>query len=157
MIQAIQLPEDTRKVVVKMTVPLIASFLAKQQRVTDIANTLNQDHSNVSKYIKRHYDKLIPLIDTGDGLSALQSKYIAQRAKDKIDNIFDSPEAFTKKDLIPLTAVSDRHTQQYRLLSDKSTENVSVDAIQGRRTDRSKRLQELRSESLMLKGEEINV
>lgn len=139
MIEAIELHKDTTKVIVRMTIPIIASLLAKQQRITDIANVLNQDIGNVSNYIKTNYDKLAPLIDNQDVLAAMHSKYIAQRAKDKIDDIFNSQEAFSKKDLIPLTAVSDRHTQQYRLLSDKSTQNVTVASMDASLDDLDKR------------------
>lgn len=144
MIQAIEAHHKTAKVIVTMTVPIIASLLVKQQRVTDIANLLNQSTTNVSKYIKRHYDRLAPLIDDQDVLAAMHSKYIAQRAKDKIDDIFDSPETYSKRDLIPLTAVSDRHTQQYRLLSDKSTQNVNMATNEGNIDDQGKANEALR-------------
>lgn len=152
MIEAIELHKDTTKVIVRMTIPVIASLLAKQQRITDIANILNQDIGNVSNYIKTNYDKLAPLIDNQDVLAAMHSKYIAQRAKDKIDDIFDSQESFSKKDLIPLCAVSDRHTQQYRLLSDKATHIVSMDVVHDRREDRAKRIEALRAEKAKLIG-----
>ena len=41
----------------------------------------------VSSYIKAHYEELLPLVDTSDGLSAMMSKHIATKAKGKIDNI----------------------------------------------------------------------
>ena len=71
----------------------------------------------------------MPLIDDKDVYSAMQAKYISNRAKDELENVLNTCNDFSKKDLIPLTAVSDRHTQQYRLLSDRSTSNVSVSAV----------------------------
>ncbi len=42
---------------------------------------------------------------------------------------------------------------KYRLLSDKSTQNVSMDVIGTRREDRHKRIDELRQARLELTGE----
>ncbi len=139
----IQILENLPKIRVKLTVPLVASYLSKGYRVTDIAKICNQSHQWVSEYISKHYDELMPLLDNEDVIAAMQAKYISQRARNELENDFDTCNDFTKKDLIPLTAVSDRHTQQYRLLSDKSTSNVSVEAVDARVEDRNKRLIEI--------------
>ncbi len=126
----IQSLENLPKIRVKLTIPLVASYLSKRYRVTDIARICNQSHQWVSEFIQKNCDELLPLIDDKDIFAAMQAKHIAQQARNKLENIFDTCKDFNKKDLIPLTAVSDRHTQQYRLLSDKSTENVSMDIVE---------------------------
>ncbi len=139
----IQILENLPKIRVKLTIPLVASYLSKGYRVTDIAKICNQSHQWVSEYISKHYDELMPLLDNEDVIAAMQAKYISQRARNELENVFDTCNDFTKKDLIPLTAVSDRHTQQYRLLSDKSTSNVSIDTVVRDRADLAKRKAEL--------------
>ena len=151
MIQTVEKLRDV-KVKVKLSVPLIASFLTKQYRQVDIAKACNVSEQAVSKYIKKHFDELAPLIDTTDGILAMQSKHLANKAQEKIEGILEV-DSFNKKDLVPLNIVSGTHIDKYRLLSDKSTQNVSMDVIGTRREDRHKRIDELRQARLELTGE----
>ncbi len=125
----IQPLENLPKTRVKLTVPLIASYLSCNYRVKDIAKATGQGHQWVSEFIKKNYGSLMPLVDNQDVYAAMQAKHVAIKAKDKLNDIIDTCQDFNKRDLIPLTAVSDRHTQQYRLLSDKPTAKVSIDQI----------------------------
>ena len=125
MIESLEKLSETK---VKLSVPLIASFITKQYRQVDIAKACNVSDQAVSSYIKKHYDQLLPLIDTSDGLSAMMSKHIAVKAKGRINNIL-TVDTFNKKDLVPLNIVAGTQIDKYRLLSDKSTENVSIGAI----------------------------
>ncbi len=127
MIQTVEKLRDV-KVKVKLSVPLIASFLTKQYRQVDIAKACNVSEQAVSKYIKKHFDELAPLLDTTDGILAMQSKHLANKAQEKIEGILEV-DSFNKKDLVPLNIVSGTHIDKYRLLSDKSTQNVSIDAV----------------------------
>ena len=127
MIQQLEKLSETK---VKLSVPLIASFITKQYRQVDIAKACNVSDQAISSYIKRHYDQLLPLIDSSDGLSAMMSKHIATKAKVEINNILDI-DTFNKKDLVALNIVAGTQIDKYRLLSDKSTENVSIGAING--------------------------
>ena len=70
----------------------------------------------------------MPLVDTSDGLSAMMSKHIATKTKERIDNIL-TVDTFNKKDLVALNITAGTQIDKYRLLSDKSTSNVSIDAI----------------------------
>ena len=58
----------------------------------------------------------------------MMSKHIATKAKERIDNIL-TVDTFNKKALVPLNIVAGTQIDKYRLLSDKSTENVSIGAI----------------------------
>jgi len=127
MIQQLEKLSETK---VKLSVPLIASFITKRYRQVDIAKACNVSDQAISSYIKRHYDQLLPLIDSSDGLSAMISKHIASKAKTEINNILDI-DTFNKKDLVALNIVAGTQIDKYRLLSDKSTENVSIGAIDG--------------------------
>jgi hypothetical protein len=53
----------------------------------------------------------------------MMSKHIATKAKERIDNIL-TVDTFNKKDLVPLNIVAGTQIDKYRLLADKSTENV---------------------------------
>ena len=127
MIEAIEKLSETK---VKLSVPLIASFITKRYRQSDIARACNVSDQAVSSYIKKHYEELLPLVDTSDGLSAMMSKHIASKAKVEINNILDI-DTFNKKDLVALNIVAGTQIDKYRLLSDRSTSNVSVSAVDG--------------------------
>ncbi len=124
----IQSLDNLNKLKVKLTVPIIANFILKGLRQADIAKACNVSDQAVSSYIKKHYDEIIPIVDPTDRLMALQAKNTARKALDKIDNIINV-EDFTKKDLFPLNVVAGTQIDKYRLLSDKSTANVSIDQV----------------------------
>ncbi len=124
MIQALEQFTPDHKV--KLSVPLIATYLKHGYNRNQIAKLCNVDHSAVYQYCKRYYDKLRPLIDTTDSYAATVADHVANEAKHKLLDIISTTDDWDKRDLIPLTAVSDRHTTQARLLSDKSTSNVSM-------------------------------
>lgn len=142
MIEALEKLSETK---VKLSVPLIASFIAKQYRQSDIAKACNVSDQAVSSYIKAHYEELLPLVDTSDGLSAMMSKHIATKAKEKIDNIL-TVDKFDKKDLVALNITAGTQIDKYRLLSDKSTQNVSIHSIESN-------IKELEQESAALDKE----
>ena len=108
---------------VKLSVPLVASYLSRGIRQADIARICNVSPQAVNDYIKRHSDQLAPLID-GEDILIMKAKHIASKAQENIITILDdTPE---KKDMIALNAISGTHIDKYRLLSDKSTSNISI-------------------------------
>ncbi|MHC4270097.1 MAG: hypothetical protein ACYSTS_16760 [Planctomycetota bacterium] len=151
----IQPLENIPKTRVKLTVPLIASYLSCNYNVTSIAKATGQGHQWVSEFIKKNYDALLPLIDKQDVYAAMQAKHVAHKAKEKLNDIIDTCNDFNKRDLIPLTAVSDRHTQQYRLLSDKSTANVSIDQVHANREELRARKEMLLARLKEIRGERV--
>ena len=148
MIESLEKLSETK---VKLSVPLIASFIAKQYRQVDIARACNVSDQAVSSYIKKHYEELLPLVDTSDGLSAMMSKHIATKAKERIDNIL-TVDTFNKKDIVPLNIVAGTQIDKYRLLSDKSTKNVSIDAIDGNIVDCDRAIQKAKARIKKLTG-----
>ncbi len=128
---------------VKLTVPLVASYLARGVKRTKIAELCNVSFQAVYDYCDRHYEELAPLIDTSDSILAIKSKHIAVKAQERILKHLNQSE---KKDLFALNAISGTHIDKMRLLSDKSTQNVSIDAIHTRIKDRQKRREELLAE-----------
>ncbi len=62
----IQPLENLPKTRVKLTVPLIASYLSCNYNVTSIAKATGQGHQWVSEYIKKNYDSLLPLVGNQD-------------------------------------------------------------------------------------------
>jgi predicted DNA-binding protein YlxM (UPF0122 family) len=147
----IQIVEKFSKIKIKLSVPLISAYLAKGHIPADIARACNVSDQAVSKYIKKHYDELAPLVDTTDKLLAMQSKHLANKAQEKIEDIL-KVDSFNKKDLVPLNIVSGTHIDKYRLLSDKSTSNVSVEALDARIEDRDKRIIEVEARIKALVG-----
>ena len=121
MIQELENLETKHKV--KLTVPLVASYLARGVKRTKIAALCNISNQAVYDYCDRHYEELAPLIDISDSIMAMKSKHIAEKAQKRILIHLDESE---KKDLFALNAISGTHIDKYRLLSGESTENVSV-------------------------------
>ncbi len=78
MIQGLENLETKHKV--KLTIPLVASYLARGVKRTKIAELCNVSNQAVYDYCDRHYDEIVPLIDTSDILLAIKSKHIAERA-----------------------------------------------------------------------------
>ncbi len=138
----IQTLEKFSKIKIKLSVPLISVYIAKGYRQVDIAKDCNISEQAVSNFIKKHRDEIIPLIDTTDGIAAFRAKHIANKVEDKIEDIL-AVEEFNKKDIGSLTIAYGVHTDKYRLLSDKSTQNVSIDAVVGDRKELAKRKAEL--------------
>ena len=128
---------------VKLSVPLIASYLARGVKRTKIAEICNVSNQAVYDYCDRHYEELAPLIDTSDSIMAMKSKHIAEKAQERLLVHLKDTE---KKDLFALNAISGTHIDKMRLLSDKSTQNVSMDVLHGRREERQKRREELLAE-----------
>ncbi len=134
---------------VKLTVPLVASYLARGVKRTKIAELCNVSFQAVYDYCDRHYEELAPLIDTSDSILAIKSKHIAVKAQERILKHLNQSE---KKDLFALNAISGTHIDKMRLLSDKSTQNVSIDEIHTRIEDRQKRREELLAELKTVTG-----
>ena len=149
MIESLEKLSETK---VKLSVPLIASFITKQYRQVDIAKACNVSDQAVSSYIKKHYAELLPLVDTSDGLSAMMSKHIATKAKERIDNIL-TVDTFNKKDLVALNITAGTQIDKYRLLSDKSTSNVSIDTIDAEINELTEREKELEAQLRELEGD----
>jgi predicted DNA-binding protein YlxM (UPF0122 family) len=123
MIQGLENLETKHKV--KLTVPLVASYLARGVKRTKIAALCNISNQAVYDYCDRHYEELAPLIDISDSIMAMKSKHIAEKAQKRILIHLDESE---KKDLFALNAISGTHIDKFRLLSDRSTSNVSIQA-----------------------------
>ncbi len=133
MIHDIENLEPNHKV--KLSVPLIASYLARGVKRTKIAEICNVSFQAVYDYCDRHYEELAPLIDTSDGILAIKSKHVANLAQERLIIHLNETE---KKDLFALNAISGTHIDKMRLLSDKSTSNISVAALDANIDDQTK-------------------
>jgi len=121
MIQELENLETKHKV--KLTVPLVASYLARGVKRTKIAEICNISNQAVYDYCDRHYEELAPLIDTTDSIMVMKSKHIAEKAQERILGHLDESE---KKDLFALNAISGTHIDKMRLLSEKSTAIINM-------------------------------
>ncbi len=117
---------------VKLSIPLLATYLARGLKRSEIARICNVSRSAVTDYCNRHYTQLAPLIDKTNTLMANKSKYIANLAQDRI--IEHLPKT-TEKSLIALNAISGTHIDKSQLLQGESTDILSVkvskDTIKG--------------------------
>ncbi len=109
---------------VPLSVPLIATYIAKGYTRADISRVCNVSRSAVSQYIDTHFDELGPLVGD-DTMMAMKARYVADKAQDKLIELL--PEA-TKKDLFALNAISGTHVDKMKLLSGEATQIFSVKA-----------------------------
>lgn len=147
MIQGLEQLDTKHKV--KLTIPLVASYLARGVKRTQIAKICNISNAAVYDYCDRHYEELAPLIDTSDGIMAMKSKHIAEKAQERLLIHLKDSE---KKDLFALNAISGTHIDKMRLLSDKSTHNISMDALHANREELATRRSELQAQIDELRG-----
>ncbi|MCP5058862.1 MAG: hypothetical protein GY937_19345 [bacterium] len=115
-----------------LTVPIIASFLIKGFNHRMIAETLNCSRPWVSQFIKDNAESLAPLVDNDSGIAAVKHKHAANVAVDKLIEYL--PES-KPKDIYTLSVISAMQTDKGRLLSNKSTANISIDDITASRAD----------------------
>jgi predicted transcriptional regulator len=146
MTHALENLETTHKV--KLSVPLVASYLARGIKRTQIAKLCNISAAAVYDYCDRHYEELAPLIDTSDGIMAMKSKHIAEKAQERILKHLKDSE---KKDLFALNAISGTHIDKMRLLSDKSTQNINMETLNASSQELKIRREELLSRLSTLK------
>lgn len=125
---------------VKLSIPLLATYLKRGVNMSEISRICNITPQAVSDYIKRHYDKLSPLVDETGLLQATKAQHVADFAQDRLLLHLRDTD---KKDLFALNAISGTHIDKYRLLSDKSTENVSMTSLDTSLDDLNKREQEI--------------
>lgn len=119
------------KIKIRLTVPLVAAYLSQGLIPADIARRTNQSSGWVSDFMSKHYDVLIPLVTDQSMVSAMEARYIANLARHRLTGILLNDEIdWNKRDLIPLTATSDQHTKQDRLLTGESTSNVSYNTYE---------------------------
>ncbi len=108
---------------VKLSVPLIATYLTRGLKRSEISRICNVSRQAVTDYCNRHYDQLAPLLDTTNTLRANKAKYIADIAQDKI---LEHLPKTTEKSLIALNAISGTHTDKAITLSGGSNINISI-------------------------------
>ena len=107
----------------KLSVPLLATYLRRGVSQADIARICNVSPQAVNDYTQRHSDELAPLIDKDDSYLTTVHKQIALKAGKNIVELLDlTPE---KKDMIALNAISGTHTDKYKASVGKVT-NITV-------------------------------
>ncbi len=121
-----QLEPDTK---IPLSVPLIASYFQRGYKRGQMAAFFNTSKSAVYDYCKKHYEELAPFLDNTDTYKANVAQHVSNQAKKVLLNVIDTTTDWDKRDLIPLTAVSDRHQTQAQMLSGKATQVVTYETL----------------------------
>ena len=137
-----------------ITPTLLAAYYSKNYTSLKISRALGYSRQWIDQCTAKYYDELMPLIDNSDVYLAIQSKHIAIKAQDRL--LLHLPDT-EKKDLFALNAISGTHIDKYRLLSDKSTQNVSMDVNNANISETSRAIQEAEERLKKLTGEVIDV
>ncbi|MBC8553965.1 MAG: hypothetical protein H8D23_30515 [Candidatus Brocadiales bacterium] len=137
-----------------ITPALLATYYSLNYTSGKIGKAIGYSRQWIDQCTARFYDDLMPLIDNSDVYLALQSKHIAIKAQERL--IEHLPET-EKKDLFALNAISGTHIDKYRLLSDKSTQNVSMDVNNASMNDTLRAIKDAESRIKKLTGEVIDV
>jgi hypothetical protein len=127
---------------VKLTIPLVAGYLSQGYSQGHIARQCKVTSAAVCRFIKRNYDDILPVLDTSDKYLALKAKHLGNKAIDRIDKILDVSD-FTKRDLVSLNIVAGTSVDKYRLLTGKSTDNITIHNITDTIDSIKKRKEEL--------------
>lgn len=136
----------------RLTVDIVGALLLRNFTPAQIARTCNVTDSSVSRFIKRNYEKLLPHVDKNDSLLIAKSKNIVNKGFDRINNILDDNN-FSKKDLPSLSIATGTMFDKMRILQNKSTGNLQIDALHSRRADRRQRREELLKELSTVRNE----
>ena len=110
---------------ITLSIPFIALHLNACKSQADIARLTGHSPQWVNEFIQKNKDEL-EVLSNKDGLLALHSKYIAVKGMKELHKELDRSG---KKNIIALNAVIGTHIDKYRLLSDQSTENISMKAM----------------------------
>jgi len=151
------LEQITPDIKVPLSAPLIARYLMRGYTQSQIARACKVSAQAVSSYIKAHYDDLAPLVDDRDVISAIKSKHIANKLQDKVLKVLDTVDAWDKKDLYTMSTVQCQQIDKYRLLSDKSTQNVDMAQVTTNRKELQQQIIDVQARIKSLKGSEIDL
>ena len=114
----VDLSNNEKPIKIKLTIPLVASYLTQGRTQSDIAKTCGLSKQWVSAYIVKNRNTLKPLTDRTDGIVAQACKMLAVKAQERLLLHIDQSE---KKDMFALNAISGTHIDKYQLLSGKAT------------------------------------
>ncbi len=115
---------------VKLTVPLIVTYLNEGYNRHQIAKICNLSHHAVYDYCDRHYDTMAPLLNGRGALLHMNKvQHMANRYLDEAEKVVDATADFNKKDLVSLNTGFGIFTDKARLLKGESTSNISVDDL----------------------------
>jgi hypothetical protein len=137
-----------------ITAPLLASYYSKNYSSLKISRALGYSRQWIDQCTAKYYDDIMPLIDNSDMYLALQSKHIAIKAQERLIGHLPDTE---KKDLFALNAISGTHIDKYRLLSDKSTQNVSMEVNNANINETLRAIRDAEARLKKLTGEVIDV
>ncbi len=123
-----QLEIRPKEIKVSLSVVIIITYLRLGYNRNQIAKICGLHHSAVYDYCERHWNEIAPMLDTTGTYHATLAEYTAVKSKENLLGVLTKPEyAWEQKHVIPLTASSDQHTKQARLLQEKATSITSVD------------------------------
>lgn len=112
---------------VRLSIPLVATYLKRGTSQANIARICNISRQAVNDFIHTHADDLGPLIDKDDSVIANTFKHITNKTAGKITTILD--EDMSKKDLVALNMIMGTTADKYRVFSNQSSLNVSVRTV----------------------------
>ena len=113
---------------IPLSVELIAYHLSRGQSQADIARLCGCSRVAVHDYIDRHPDELEILRDQSDALLGLRYKRMAAKALGVCNTLLNNPR---ERDLHSSGILSGVFFDKYRLASNKSTGNLSVQDTSG--------------------------
>lgn len=108
---------------IPLTVTLIALYLKKGYRKSQIAKLCGVSRAAVTKYVNKHREDLIPLLDNDEHM-ALLAKTISIKAKRNLISVLDRKPS--SKHLTAYNSISKDHDTVARLWSGQSTQNISI-------------------------------
>lgn len=137
MIQVTDTLDNVQKCTTRLTIDLVNSLLLRNYNKADIGRLCNLHHTTVGRFIKRHYNKIAPVVDQDNTLLIAKSKRIVNQGFDHINTIMQHSE-FNKKDMVQLSITTGTIFDKLRLLQGESTQNVGMAVVETNITDQTK-------------------
>ena len=114
---------------IKLTVELYGELLKRGMCQADIVRYTRQKKQNVSAFYYKHKEELDFIKDVQDNLAGNRYKRILYHAQERQLNILSHDKECKKVSASQCAVIGGIATQNYRLLSNQSTQNISIDTI----------------------------
>ncbi len=124
------LPDSTDDKIIPLTVELFGYLLKKGFKFADIGRYANQKRQNVSRFYYNHLSELEFIRDSQDHLAGNRFKRILYHSQERQLDILQDARKSKKASLSQYAVASGIAHQNYRLINEKSTQNLSMEVNQ---------------------------
>ena len=120
---------DDAKTPIPLKVELVAELIKRNYKQKDIVLYTRQKHQNVSRFFAKHKEELQFLVDVQDNLAGIGFKRIVYHGQKRQNTILTDAKASKKVSFSQIALGTAVAYDKYRLATNKSTQNISIDSM----------------------------